>query len=76
MTDPLKSLTKDNLKVLIAETEGALAELKGELERREHLTQEREIHNLDSHMKSAELSLKSIRDFIAYLLDDLKSDKK
>ncbi|MEZ5936471.1 MAG: hypothetical protein R3F54_32160 [Alphaproteobacteria bacterium] len=72
----LTTLTNDNLRALIDETESTLKELRAELERREELAQEREIANLENHMKSAELSLKSIRDFIAYLLDDIRSEKR
>ncbi len=77
MTDSqLKSITNENLRALIGETESTLSDLRAELERREEQAQEREIANLDNHMKSAELSLKTIRDFIAYLVDDLKSNRK
>ena len=72
----LQTLTNDNLRALIDETESTLGELRSELERREEAAQESEIANLDNHMKSAELSLKTIRDFIAYLVDDLKSQKR
>jgi len=72
----LKTITNENLQALITETEAALGDLKSELERRREVAQEREIANLDNHMKSAELSLKSIRDFIAYLLDDMRSDRR
>lgn len=76
MNTNLKTIATDSLRNLIDETEGTLADLKTELERREEQAQHREIANLDNHMKSAELSLKSIRDFIAYLLDDMRSEKK
>ncbi len=71
----LKILTRKDLTNLIAETEETLGELKAELERREESAQEREIANLDNHFKSAELSLKSIREFLAFLLDDVKRNK-
>lgn len=72
----LKTLTNASLHALIDETESTLRDLRAELERREEAAQDREIANLDNHMKSAELSLKTIREFIAYLVEDLKSHKK
>ena len=75
MDTALKTITNDSLKALINQTELTLSELKQELERREEQDQHNQIANLEGHMKSAELSLKSIRDFIAYLLDDVKSRK-
>lgn len=71
----LKVLTTRDLQDLIQETEGTLSELKAELERREESAQEREIANLENHFKSAELSLKTIREFLAFLLDDVKRNK-
>ncbi len=72
-TPDLRNLTNANLQALIDQTESTLLEMKDELERRNELSQHHEIANLDNHMKSAELSLKTIRDFIAYLAEDRKS---
>lgn len=63
----LKILSKEKLVLLMEQTQVALDELKNELDRRESNIQEREISNLDNHMKSAELSLSSIKNFIDYL---------
>ncbi|MDA7747253.1 hypothetical protein N8878_07990, partial [Psychromonas sp.] len=60
----LKVLTSERLNQLISQTQIALNELKEEVERREQAKQEHQIENLESHMKSAELSLTSIRNFI------------
>ena len=68
----LQTLTTDRLRILVTETETTLAGLKLELDRREELAQEHEIANLENHMQSAELSLKSIRDFLAFLSNDFK----
>ncbi len=72
----LKVITTANLRSLIEETEESLGELKDEFERRQETEQHREIDNLETHLKNAELSLKTIRDFIAYLLEDLRAEKK
>lgn len=69
-------LTTERLKTLIADTEGTLKQLTIELERRELLHQENAIENLEEHMKDAELSLDTIRQFLAYLANDLKTESK
>jgi len=69
-------LTTDRLRKLIGETEGTLIELKIELERREQLNQDQEIENLERHMKSAELSLTTIQNFLNFLMDDMHNTKK
>lgn len=62
-----KVLTNHHLLELIADTEETLDALKYELDRREQRAQQQEIANLENHMQSAELSLKSIREFVRYL---------
>jgi len=66
----LNVLTNDRLSKLIDETQESLEQLKAEVERRKQLQQEHEILDLENHMKSAELSLTSIRNFIKYLVED------
>ena len=66
-------LTNDRLHALISETEDTLIELKTELERREQVQQEHAVAHLENHMKSAELSLKTIRDFLSFLAQDIKN---
>ena len=68
----IKVLTNARLNKLIEETQETLNELKDEVGRREQVQQEHEIMHLDNHMKSAELSLTTIRNFINYLLEDSK----
>lgn len=74
--DNLNILTTDRLRKLVKETEETLTELKTELERREQLDQNQEIEHLESHMKSAELSLTTIRNFLNFLMDDMRRTKK
>lgn len=69
----LQTLTSERLKDLIDETEATLVELKEELERRQQLKQSHEIANLEHHMKSTELSLRTIRDFLAFLSTEVKA---
>lgn len=71
----LKVLTNERLHKLIDETHQTLAELKEEVTRREHLRQEHEISDLDHHMKSAELNIVGIKNFIAYLLEEARKSK-
>lgn len=63
----LQVLTPERLNQLIQQTQTTLDELKQEVERRESYAKEHQVMNLESHMKSAELSLTSIRNFIQYL---------
>ncbi|MGQ7847609.1 hypothetical protein ACUNV4_24165 [Granulosicoccus sp. 3-233] len=71
----LKTLSNDNLHALINQTEDTLAELRGELELRDARAQERELDNLEHHMKSAELNLKSIQDFLRYLIEEARRSR-
>ena len=71
----LKVLTTQKLRELIDSTETTLDELNAELERREELRQHQEIGRLDEHMKNAELSLTTIRDYIAYVLEGIRKDR-
>lgn len=71
----LNILTTDRLRKLIRETEETLIELKTELERREQLNQDQEIEHLERHMKNAELSLTTIRNFLDFLMDDMHKTK-
>ena len=68
----IKVLTNERLNKLIEETQETLNKLKEEVGRRQQVQQEHEIMHLDNHMKSAELSLTTIRNFISYLLEDSK----
>ena len=72
MSEELKVITTGNLRALIEDTEDTLGELKAELERREENDQHGEIDDLDNHFKNAELSLKTIKDFFAYLMEDMR----
>lgn len=71
----LEIITTKRLRILIDETDEALHNLKIELERRESAHQEREIADLESHMESAELSLKTIRDFFAFLVREIRKER-
>lgn len=66
----LPRMSMKGLRKLIAETETTLQELNSELQRREEAAQETEIEHLEDHMKHAELSLNSIRGFLAILIEE------
>lgn len=68
----LSYVPQEKLRRLIAETEDTLAELKSEMDRRDEAAQHREIDRLDEHMKNAELSLATIRDFFRYLVGEVR----
>jgi hypothetical protein len=69
----IQTLTNDRLQKLIDETQNTLNELKQEVTRRNALEQEHQIMDLENHMKSAELSLTTIKNFIDFLVKDSKS---
>ncbi|MEM5529104.1 hypothetical protein WN093_09790 [Gammaproteobacteria bacterium AS21] len=69
----IQTLTNDRLQKLIDETQHTLNELKQEVTRRKALEQEHQIMDLENHMKSAELSLTTIKNFIDFLVKDSKS---
>jgi len=69
----IQTLTNDRLQKLIDETQNTLNELKQEVTRRKALEQEHQIMDLENHMKSAELSLTTIKNFIDFLVKDSKS---
>lgn len=71
----LEVLTTERLRTLINDTETTLGGLKVELERRESLKQEHAVANLENHLQSAELSLKTIREFLAFLAADFRKER-
>lgn len=73
--DNLQVLTNERLNKLIDATQATLYELKGEVKRRELEQQEHVVMDLDNHMKSAELSLNTIKNFVSYLLEESKKKK-
>ena len=74
--DNLQSLKTKRVRKLLHETEATLTELKDELARRQLLKANEEISHIDEHIDNAESSLKSIRDFLAYLTKDLIGNEK
>lgn len=68
-------LSTERLRALITDTEDTLKKLTEELERREFLAQENEIEHLEEHMKGAELSLNTIKKFLAFIITDLQGRK-
>nr|WP_325252846.1 hypothetical protein [Amylibacter sp.] len=71
----IKLISTENLSKLVAETEATLEELKDEVERRVESQQHDDVSHLEHHFKSAELSLQSIKDFMTYLLEDIRSKR-
>ncbi|QDV70132.1 hypothetical protein Poly24_38510 [Rosistilla carotiformis] len=69
----LPRMSVKSLRDLIADTETTLKDLNTELQRREIAAQEMEIEHLEDHMKHAQLSLQSIRDFLAILVNEYRS---
>ncbi len=71
----LKLLSLEDLEELTRDTETALGELRGELERRREAQQHHEIDNLEQHFESAELSFAGLREFIEVILKELRGEK-
>ncbi|QDV13983.1 hypothetical protein CA51_38750 [Rosistilla oblonga] len=69
----LPRMSIKSLRELIAKTELTLDELKTELHHREEAAQDSEIDHLEDHMKHAEISLQSIRDFFVILINECRS---
>lgn len=69
----LKTLRTQNLRKLVDETEQHLDELKAELDRREDQGRHQEIDKLEGHLKNAELSLQTIKDFLSDVLKELRT---
>ncbi|QDV62341.1 hypothetical protein [Crateriforma conspicua] len=72
MTD-IKKISTHSIRRLIADTEKTLGELESELERRESQAQQIQIDHLEEHMRGAELSLNTIKEFLAVLLAEYRS---
>ncbi|EMI56230.1 hypothetical protein [Rhodopirellula sallentina] len=72
MTD-IKKISTERIRCLIADTESTLRELEAELQRRETEAQDVEIDHLEEHMRGAELSLNSIKEFLTFLLGEYRS---
>lgn len=68
----LKHIPEEKLRRLIDETETTLGELRSEIDRRDEAAQHREIDKLEEHMKNAELSLETIRDFFRHLVEEMR----
>lgn len=68
----IKVLTSAKLEEMIHETEVLLARLKAELERRRNLAQTQEINRLEKHLDESEFSLATLKDFIDYLLRQMR----
>ena len=68
----LSTLTSAKLHELVDDTEATLKELRTELKRRDEAAQERELEHLDKHMRSAELSLESIKAFMKHLAAEIR----
>lgn len=68
----LKHIPEEKLRRLIDETETTLGELRSEIDRRDEAAQHREIDRLEEHMKNAELSLETIRDFFRHLVEEMR----
>ncbi|SMP71854.1 hypothetical protein SAMN06265222_114126 [Neorhodopirellula lusitana] len=69
----LDKISTEMIQTLINDTELSLKDLKAEMARREEEAQDFEISDLETHMRKAELSLTTIRDFVHFLVNEYRS---
>ncbi|MCF2948527.1 hypothetical protein L0668_10450 [Paraglaciecola aquimarina] len=72
----VNQLSTERLRALITDTESTLKRLLIELENRQFIEQENQIQHLEEHIKGAELSLSTIRDFLALVIAQNIQNKK
>lgn len=65
--------TNEEIELLIKETEETLQTLMNELKKRQNKGLHKDIDNLEEHMNNANTSFKSLKDFIAMVLKEIKS---
>ncbi|WDQ17242.1 hypothetical protein [Rhodopirellula sp. P2] len=70
-----KHYSTQTIRNLIEDTETTLNQLKAEMQRREEAEQEVQIEGLEKHLKNAEFSLQSIREFLAFLVEEHRQEK-
>lgn len=64
--------SNDEIELLIKETEDTLQALMSELKRRQNDELHKDIDNLEEHLKNADTSFKSLKDFIAMALKEIR----
>lgn len=64
--------TNEEIEILIEETEETLQVLMDELKKRRDKRLHKDIDNLDEHLKNADISFKSLKDFIAMALKEMR----
>jgi hypothetical protein len=69
------AMTSEKLHQLVDDTEATLKELRSELIKRDHEAQSRELEHLDKHMRSAELSLQTIKDFMKHVSEEMRHNE-
>lgn len=64
--------SNDEIELLIKETEDTLQALMSELKRRQNDELHKDIDNLEEYLKNADTSFKSLKDFIAMALKEIR----
>lgn len=68
----VSAMSSDELETLASETQETLEALMGELNKRRAKKMHGDIDNLEEHLKSADTSFKSLKDFIAMALREIR----
>lgn len=64
--------TEEELELLVTETEETLQTLMNELKRRRHKALHKDVDNLDEYLEQADTSFKSLKNFIAMALKEIR----
>lgn len=68
----VSNMSTDELETLATETQETLDALMNELKKRQAEKQHSEIDNLEEHLQNADISFKSLKDFIAMALKEIR----
>lgn len=68
-------LSTEQLHAMVDETESALSQIRGELERRQIESQHEAIDNLEIHLQETAFNWTDVKTFFAAVLDELRRPK-
>jgi hypothetical protein len=68
----LSRLSKEDLRIILDETEGHISEIRQELERRERREQHEAIEELELQFERAKVNWSEVRAFFQQVLDELR----
>lgn len=72
----LSHLSKEDLRKILDETEGHIAEIRAELEQRERREQHEAIDSLELHLERSQVDWSKVRAFFQQVLAELRGGRK